>query len=205
MSNSQELFWKETVGKSYAIDNSTFDLALGVKAWKKMLGRIQIADIASYLECGSNIGRNIQMLQELIPNASASIVEIANLPYTEVLRRFSIHGSYLGSIKESEFDEKFDLVFTSGVLIHVNPADLLETMARMNEHSNRYILIAEYFNRTPISIDYRGESDKLFKMDFGKFFVENFEVDLVDYGFLWGHEFDASGFDDITYWLFEKQ
>ena len=34
--------------------------------------------------------------------------------------------------------------------------------------------------------------------------IENFDVELVDYGFLWGHVFDAAGFDDITWWLFKE-
>ena len=41
-------------------------------------------------------------------------------------------------------------------------------------------------------------------MDFGKLFLENFDVKVVDYGFLWGVEYDVAGFDDITWWLFEK-
>jgi hypothetical protein len=54
-------------------------------------------------------------------------------------------------------------------------------------------------------IEYRGELDMLFKRDFGKLFIENFDCEIVDYGFLWGHQFDNAGFDDITYWLFRKK
>ena len=77
-------------------------------------------------------------------------------------------------------------------------------MKSIYENSSKYILIAEYFNRTPVEIDYRGQSNMLFKRDFGKFFKENFECEVVDYGFLWGDEFDSAGFDDITFWLFKK-
>lgn len=45
---------------------------------------------------------------------------------------------------------------------------------------------------------YQGEKDKLFKRDFGKYFCENFNVSIVDYGFLWGHIYDSAGFDDNT-------
>jgi hypothetical protein len=55
-----------------------------------------------------------------------------------------------------------------------------------------------------MTVEYQGEPDKLFKRDFGKLFIENFGVKLLDYGFLWGHIYDAAGFDDITWWLFEK-
>ena len=53
-------------------------------------------------------------------------------------------------------------------------------------------------------LPYQGEENKLFKSDFGKLFIENFPVKLVNYGFLWGHLYDNAGFDDITYWVFEK-
>lgn len=55
-----------------------------------------------------------------------------------------------------------------GVLIHINPDQLLDHMQKMYQYSRKYILMGEYFNRTPTSIEYRGESDKLFKRDFGK-------------------------------------
>jgi pseudaminic acid biosynthesis-associated methylase len=204
LSNSQEMFWKDTLQKNYAADNSIFDSSLGVRAWNKMLNRISSDVILSYLECGSNIGRNIGLLQETLPSATANIIEIAELPYRQCISNYKIDQSFLGSIRESNFEDQFDLVFTSGVLIHVNPDDLLISMEKMYLYSKRYILIAEYFNRTPVMINYRGEDDRLFKRDFGKLFLENFSCKVIDYGFLWGHEFDLGGFDDITYWLFEK-
>jgi hypothetical protein len=49
------------------------------------------------------------------------------------------------------------------------------------------------------------QKNRLFKRDFGKLFLENFSAELIDYGFLWGHIYDDAGFDDITWWLFEKR
>ena len=77
-------------------------------------------------------------------------------------------------------------------------------MKKIFDLSKNYILIGEYFNRTPISLKYQGEDDKLFRNDFGKIFQTNFDVKLVDYGFLWGHIYDSAGFDDFTWWLFKK-
>ena len=62
-----------------------------------------------------------------------------------------------------------------------------------------------YFNRTPVMIEYQGQTNKLFKRDFGRLFLEKFPVEVVDYGFLWGHVYDAAGFDDVTWWLFKKK
>ena len=92
------------------------------------------------------------------------------------------------------------------VLIYIHPKDLLFNMKKIFDLSNRYIIFGEYFNRTPVSIKYHGEDDKLFKRDFGEFFIDNFNkhVELVDYGFLWRHIYDKAGFDDITFWVFKK-
>jgi pseudaminic acid biosynthesis-associated methylase len=204
VSAPHEDFWKNKITESYARDNSVFDEQLGISAWEIILSTIDKSNISSYLDCGSNIGRNIAFLKKVLPAATSSIVELARGPYDKCLKDFQIDESFLGPLKDVKFERKFDLVFTSGVLIHVNPDDLLESMGRMFDLSSRYILIAEYFNRTPVMVSYRGEDDRLFKRDFGKLFVENFDCKVLDYGFLWGHVFDNSGFDDVTYWLFEK-
>ena len=204
MTTPQEDFWKNKITESYAQDNSVFDEQLGLSAWKRILSKINKSDVSSYLDCGSNIGRNIAFLKKVLPAATANIIELTKGPYDKCLKDFQIDESFLGPIKDSRFDRQFDLVFTTSVLIHINPDDLLESMSRMYEMSSRYILIGEYFNRTPVMISYRGEDDRLFKRDFGKLFVENFDCNVLDYGFLWGHEFDTAGFDDVTYWLFEK-
>ena len=91
-----------------------------------------------------------------------------------------------------------------GVLIHISPENLIANMKKMFDYSNKYILIGEYFNRQPTTIMYQGLSNKLFKCDFGKIFINNFNVKLIDHGFLWGHLYDNAGFDDITWWLFQK-
>lgn len=205
MKTPQENFWEHEITDTYVKDNSLFDEELGQIAWERILSKIDKNDITSYLDCGSNIGRNIAFLKKVLPGAKANIIELAKGPYTKCLETHQIEESFLGAIKLAKFDNKFDLVFTNSVLIHVNPEDLLVSMGRMYDLSSRYILISEYFNRTPVMIHYRGEDDRLFKRDFGKLFIESFNCELVGYGFLWGYEFDNAGFDDITYWLFEKK
>jgi pseudaminic acid biosynthesis-associated methylase len=184
--------------------NSHFDNDLGAVAWEEMLGKVK-DDVHNYLECGCNIGRNIDQLQIVMPYAVPSIIEISKPAFDFVTARHAFEHTFKGAILESAFDkDAFDLVFTMGVLIHINPDQLLEHMKRMFDYSRKYILMGEYFNRTPVSIEYQGGMDRLFKRDFGKLFIQNFDVKLLDYGFLWGHIYDAAGFDDITWWLFEK-
>ena len=204
LESSIEQFWKNDVTKSYINNNKKFDQQLGVKAWNKMLKKIKHDEINSLLECGSNIGRNINFLNEVLPHSTKSIIEFAKVPYDIVTNKFELKSKYFGPIKNASFSTKFDLVFTSGVLIHIDPTELMENLNNIYKLSSRYILLNEYFNRTPLMIEYRGELNKLFKNNFGAIFIENFKVKLIDYGFLWGKEYDSAGFDDTTYWIFEK-
>jgi pseudaminic acid biosynthesis-associated methylase len=202
--NEQETFWVDQIAKDYLAVNDDFDLILSIKAWELMLQKTDKGSIKSILECGSNIGRNLLSLSKVLPESTQSLIEISPAAYRIVSERFSLLHSFNGAIKDSMFTNQFDFVFTLGVLIHVNPEDLIITMGKMFEHSNKYVLLGEYFNRTPVAISYRGSENKLFKRDFGRLFLDNFDCKLVDYGFLWGYEYDNAGFDDITYWLFEK-
>ena len=203
--NEQESFWINQIADDYLATNAEFNSEISRKAWGRIFRGIDPTEIKSFLECGSNIGRNLRALGEVLPQSSQSLIEISPTAYEIAVGRYSPLHSFNGAIKDSFFSIQFDLVFSMGVLIHVNPNDLLSSMRKMFEHSSRYILIGEYFNRTPVAISYRGSEDKLFKRDFGRLFLENFDCKLVDYGFLWGYEFDEAGFDDITFWLFEKK
>jgi len=201
--NEQQNFWAHSYAEDYIRKNISFDKKLGIECWQKMLSKAE--GITSILECGCNIGRNIGFLNEILPAASKSIIEISKPAYEFVTSHFKLDKTFNGAIVESNFTEgEFDLVYTMGVLIHIHPDDLLANMRKMVAYSGKYILMGEYFNRTPVMIEYQGEKDRLFKRDFGKLFAENFAVKLVDYGFLWGHIYDVAGFDDITWWLFEK-
>ena len=110
MSTPQEVFWTNKITESYAQDNSIFDEPLGLRAWEKILSKIDKSDIASYLDCGSNIGRNIAFLKKILPAATANIVELAKEPYDKCIKDFQINESFLGPIKNSRFEQKFDLV-----------------------------------------------------------------------------------------------
>lgn len=206
MTEKEQLkFWKETYTDEYINRNSEFNLKLGVEGWKIITKKIT-DPIERLLECGSNIGRNINFLNQVYPDAKKSIVEVAKKPYEIVTSRYQLEHSFNGPLLNSDLPKNyFDLVFTNSVLIHIHPDDVLANMKKMYEYSKNYILISEYFNRTPVMIEYRGELNKLFKSDFGKTFITNFDVELVDYGFLWGHIYDDAGFDDITFWLFKKK
>jgi len=201
--NSQEVFWAREYASEYINKNSKFDHERGALVWKKMLSECQ--SLSNYLELGCNIGRNIEQIKMVEPNLRPSIIEISKPAFEFVTKNYELEYAFNGSILESSLPRNnFDLTFTMGVLIHVHPSLLLEHMQRMFDYSRRYILIGEYFSRVASTIKYQGQDDKLFKCDFGRAFIENHNVKLVDYGFVWGYLHDNAGFDDINWWLFEK-
>ena len=70
--------------------------------------------------------------------------------------------------------------------------------------SNKYILICEYYNPSPVNVSYRGHSDRLFKRDFAGEMLEKYiDLKLVDYGFCYKRD-KAFPQDDITWFLLEK-
>ena len=204
MANAQEVFWKGNFGSGYIGRNQKFDKKIAVKAWKAMLQRA--TGVRSILECGSNIGRNLEILKTVAPASKLSLIEINEDAYKKAVASVRPAQSFNGPILASKFKHhSFDLVFTSGVLIHIAPGELKRNCQKIFDYSRKYVLVSEYFNRTPVSIDYHGIPDKLFKRDFGKFMLENFPLEVVDYGFLWSGEYEAGGFDDMTWWLFRKR
>ena len=175
--NQQEQFWAKTYASDYIKKNNSFDLKKGIEAWNKM--SLQIPNIKNILECGCNIGKNLNCLNRVYPQAKKSIIEISKPAYDHVLKTYNVKNAYNGSIISSNFSlNSFDLVFTMGVLIHISPKNLIANMKKIFDYSNKYILIGEYFNRQPTTIIYQGLSNKLFKCDFGKIFINNFNVKL---------------------------
>ena len=202
--SEQEQFWAQTYSSDYIKKNSEFNLELGIEAWNDILKKINKSELNHILECGCNVGRNINFLNKTLPNAELSVIEISDEALKITKNKYKIYKDFNGPILDCKFKSEFDLVFTMGVLIHINPEQLIDHMRKMYNFSKKYILIGEYFNRTPVSLEYQGHKDKLFKKDFGKIFMNEFNLKLIDYGFLWGHKYDNAGFDDITWWVFEK-
>ena len=70
--------------------------------------------------------------------------------------------------------------------------------------SSRYILVAEYYNPNPVSIVYRGETDRLFKRDFAGDMLDAYpDLSLADYGFAY-HRDPKFAQDDISWFLLDK-
>lgn len=204
---NQLKFWQGSTGNKY-IERNKFEewkLAPGIAAFQKILQNFKFKSV---LEVGSNIGLNLIYLNQLYgedldlfavePNIAAfnkltSQAQLKNLKKAWNCNAFNLPLE----------DGSIDLVFTSGVLIHIAPADLQRATDEVVRVANKFVLCIEYFSHKPESIEYRGRNGLLFKRDFGAFYQDTYPaLKCRDYGFLWQREFAV--FDNLTWWLFEK-
>ena len=200
--NEQEDFWAGDFGNGYIRRNESLNLlAANFNFFSKVLSKT--SSIASVTEFGCNIGMNFRALRQLLPQAKLCGIEInhkaANLlmeeqPYVDVQV-----SSILNNV-----ECKADITFTKGVLIHIDPSDLKSVYKNLYENSLGYILIAEYYNPTPVAIDYRGHKNKLFKRDFAGDMLSIYkDLTLIDYGFLYHGDANFAQ-DDISWFLLKK-
>ena len=199
--SSQEEFWAGEFGQQYISrnDNSTL-LAANVSMFTTILSNAHEMP-STFLELGANVGMNIRAIQKLAPHAEFAGIEI-NKSACELLARTGCK-VFESSIYNANLEDTYDFVYSKGVLIHISPEQLTSTYEKLYKWSNKYILIAEYYNPTPVELVYRGNTGKLFKRDFAGE-IMNLYPDLVlrDYGFIYHRgQFPQ---DDITWFLFEK-
>jgi pseudaminic acid biosynthesis-associated methylase len=202
--NEQQIFWVGEFGKKYSSRNSLKNLVknnLGLFS-KIFNNKLPPKDC---LEFGANIGANLVALKSLYPNINIHGVEINNLAYKKLVKILDKKNSYNQSIESFNLKKKFDLVFTKGVLIHINPKNLEKIYEKMFKLSKKYILIVEYYNPKPVSVEYRGHKDKLFKRDFaGEIMKKYNSLKLLDYGFCYHGDLSFPQ-DDVTWFLLEKK
>jgi spore coat polysaccharide biosynthesis protein SpsF len=156
----------------------------------------------SVLEVGCNVGANVRWLAEVLPGRSVYGVDINEKALTELRRTVPTVNALWAPARELPFrDRWFDLVFTMGVLIHLPDSTLPIVMSEIVRCSRRYVLCGEYYSVETVEVPYRDQQGALFKRDYGRLYRELFpELRLVTEGFLGRDE----GWDDVTYWLFEK-
>jgi len=198
--------WRGAFGSAYIARNEVAPEVVQAKtfAWAQAFRALAGAMPRSILEVGANIGLNLRAIKLLCP-ANLFAVEPNAIARQRLVDDNVVPLDHVrdGSAADLPFDTRsMDLVFTSTVLIHVPPDELPRACQEIYRVSRRYVLCNEYFSDKPISIEYRGHNDLLFKQDFGAFWLDNFpDLRLVDYGFFWRR---AAAMDNTTWWLFEK-
>lgn len=204
----QEQFWAGKFGDEYVKRNCEYPIVSGNISFFSDIFRRGISDkdAKSVIEFGSNIGLNLMAIHTIKPEMKLGAIEI-NSEAVRLLQD-NLHDNvkiYQNSILECEIEEKWDIALIKGVLIHINPQELDIVYDKLYQCTNKYIIIAEYYNPTPTVVDYRGEKNKLFKRDFAGEMLDKYsDLELVDYGFVY-HRDNMFPMDDVTWFLLKKK
>lgn len=153
---------------------------------------------ARVLEVGCNLGIQLAALRELgFENlygidVMADAVERAHelRPTLDVIE---------GDALDIPFkDDFFDLVFTSGTLIHVDPSDVELAVSEIARCSREYVWGYEYFAEEYTEVTYRGHENFLWKADFPGIYQRVSALEPVSLEYL---EYPDSGNRDVMFLL----
>lgn len=182
--NNQLKEWKNEFGKTYTDRNNMTveEMNLLYKAnygiTRTELNNEFLKDFDKrirILEVGSNIGNQLLCLQNM---GFANLYGLEPQLYAVELSKKNTKSINIieGNAFDIPFkDNYFDLVFTSGVLIHINPENINKALDELYRCSNSYIWGFEYF--IPVGyemIQYRGKEELLWKTDFSRLFLDRF-------------------------------
>ncbi len=199
----QENFWAGDFGNEYITRNKSEEyLASNLNFFSKAFN--QIGKPASLIEFGANVGMNLKAIKLLFPVINLSGVEINQQAAKELASVIGKSNVYNGSILDYKPESTFDVSLIKGVLIHINPDMLPKVYEKLYQSSSKHILICEYYNPSPVTVTYRGHTDRLFKRDFaGEMFDLYPDLKLIDYGFCYKRDRSFPQ-DDVTWFLLEK-
>lgn len=198
----QEQFWAGQFGDDYTERNQGSKLiASNTALFASIIARTQ--QVKSILEFGANRGLNLLALRNLLPAVEIAAVEInpKAVKELETIKNLKI---YRQSMLEFSADYQRDLVLSKGLLIHIAPEMLPQAYQVLYESSSKYICLAEYYNPTPVEVEYRGNKEKLFKRDFAGEMMDRYpDLALLDYGFTY-HRDNNFPQGDMTWFVLEN-
>jgi pseudaminic acid biosynthesis-associated methylase len=189
MKTAQLEHWRSDFGRAYTDRNSLTPDALDALYRRNYgIGRSELnqrflADIprnARILEVGCNEGNQLCALREMgFQNLYG--IEIQDYALRKARARLEDAQLALATAFEIPYpDGFFDLVFTSGVLIHIAPADLSKALREIHRCAGGYIWGLEYYSPQPREVPYRGHEKLLWKMDYARFYLDLFnDLELV--------------------------
>jgi pseudaminic acid biosynthesis-associated methylase len=175
--------WKGEFGRAYT-ERNCFTVQTNERKYHELysVGRREMNDefigsldrSARILEVGANAGVQLAALKEM---GFYNLFGVEILDYA-IAQSKTVSGE-ITIIKASAFDLPFpdgffDLVYTSGVLIHIAPIDIDMAMREIHRCSRRYIWGFEYYSDLLVEIPYRGESGLLWKANYARMYLDTF-------------------------------
>jgi spore coat polysaccharide biosynthesis protein SpsF len=199
----QEEFWAGDFGDEYITRNRSQELlASNINFFSRALRGTHA--VKNCIEIGANVGMNLRAINTIRPGIELHGLEI-NTEAAKTLRTVIPPNNVLNeSVLHFEPRQTWDVVLTKGVLVHIAPGELTTVYDKIVKSSGKYILLAEYYNPSPVTIPYRGHENRLFKRDFAGEILDTYpEFKLADYGFTYHRDLNCPQ-DDITWFLLER-
>ncbi len=192
--NSQLAHWTGKFGQEYTDRNDIslggleklFDSNFGLTRTelnRVFLGRLNRS--VRILEVGSNLGNQLSCLQKM---GFKNLYGVE--PQEHAVELSKKMTKDINIIKGNAFDipfkdAYFDLVFTSGVLIHIHPKDLKKALREIYRCTKKYIWGYEYYSENYTGVPYRERKGLLWKANFMKIYTENFpDLEIVKVKYL---------------------
>ena len=183
METKQQVFWKSSFGKKYT-DRSTLTPAEVNKLYrsvngvtrsavnKNFIGRLKLDSI---LEVGCNVGNILRLLHKEGQAKFFYGVEIQPYAVQKAHRLSPKLNIIEGSALDLPFkDAYFDLVYTSGVLMHIHPRDIKTVLREIYRASKKYIWGFESYEDGYEETEYRGRSNCFWKANFAQMYQDLF-------------------------------
>ena len=179
MDTEQINFWKGNFGDEYTLRNNYNLDEFYKQEWgitRTELNKIFLSDLDQelpILEVGCNRGMQLELLKKMGFN------NLWGIEINKNALHIAKEDKSLNLVEGSGFnlpfqDDFFNLVFTSGVLIHIHPEHLPKIMDEIYRTTKKYIWCFEYFAENCEDIEYRGEKNKLWKNNFIDLFLRKY-------------------------------
>lgn len=151
----------------------------------------------SVLDVGTNAGWNLRALRDVDPSVKLAGAEInPHVAVTASSMEFDVEVCAAREVGQ-RFPKAFDLVMTSGVLIHVPPHLIGETMSAIIAASKRWILAVEYPAPQETVVRSHVDVPRAWARPYGRLY-EDAGLRVV------GHGVPEAGYPECAWWLMEK-
>jgi pseudaminic acid biosynthesis-associated methylase len=199
----QEEFWAGAFGDEYAARNQGERwVASNMALFSRILTRCH--GVSSAIEFGANVGNNLKALRALLPKLELTALEINPQAVARLRQEGDAQHVEHASMLDYDGGRTWDLALVKGVLVHIHPDFLPRAYAALHRACGRYLVLVEYYNPTPVEVEYRGHAGRLFKRDFAGELLDAYpDLRLLDYGFVWRRD-PAFPQDDCTWFVLER-
>lgn len=181
MPTPQQKKWYDSFGKTYTQRCLRTPEQLD-EVYTQLYGRTRsslndeflalMSGATSFLEVGCNIGNQLRLLGRAgVNNLTGMDIQFECLTHAANADA-GLNLVSAGAPALPFRDRSFDVVFTSGVLIHIPPQHLEPLMREMIRCSRRFIWGFEYYAPELTPLTYHGEKDMLWKADYARIFEE---------------------------------